>query len=100
LTSKVEHDYLQAVNKYTEAITRCEELDGNEQDLAVFYLNRSICHIRLEEFKPALDDAIMAIEKEPNYVKAYYFRGLAHLGLKSYEDALIDFKFLFLQVFC
>jgi serine/threonine-protein phosphatase 5 len=80
------------VDKYTQAIISCEEMDGNIRDLAVLYLNRSICYLRLEDFDSALKDAKVAVINEPNYVKAYYYRGLSFLGLKKFEDALMDFK--------
>ncbi len=39
-----------------------------------------------------MDDATQAITLNPGYVKGYYRRGAAYLGLVKYKSALNDFQ--------
>lgn len=59
------HDILQAIELYSKAI----ELNPTN---AVYYANRSISHLRLENYGYALADASRAIETDKTYLKAYY----------------------------
>ena len=61
----------QAIELYSKAI----ELNPTN---AVYYANRSISHLRLENYGYALADASRAIETDKSYLKAYY-RYLPHL---------------------
>ena len=56
---------LQAIELYSKAI----ELNPTN---AVYYANRSISHLRLENYGYALADASRAIETDKSYLKAYY----------------------------
>ena len=56
---------LQAIELYSKAI----ELNPTN---AVYYANRSISHLRLENYGYALADASRAIETDKTYLKAYY----------------------------
>ena len=55
----------QAIELYSKAI----ELNPTN---AVYYANRSISHLRLENYGYALADASRAIETDKSYLKAYY----------------------------
>ena len=55
----------QAIELYSKAI----ELNPTN---AVYYANRSISHLRLENYGYALADASRAIETDKTYLKAYY----------------------------
>jgi serine/threonine-protein phosphatase 5 len=57
--------YSFAADLYSKAI----ELDP---DNAVYYANRSISHLKQENFGYALSDASKAIEMDSTYTKAYY----------------------------
>ena len=56
---------MQAIELYSKAI----ELNPTN---AVYYANRSISHLRLENYGYALADASRAIETDKTYLKAYY----------------------------
>lgn len=78
-------DYFNAILLYSEAIA----LDGTQ---AALYSNRSIAHLRLENFGYALSDATKAIECDPNYVKGYYRRAVSYMALGKYKEAVKDFE--------
>ncbi|XP_014359983.1 serine/threonine-protein phosphatase 5 [Papilio machaon] len=80
-------NYDAAIELYTKAI----EKNPNN---AVFFANRSIANLRLENFGYALVDASRAIDLDKNYTKAYYRRAAAHMSLGKYKLALKDFEFV------
>jgi tetratricopeptide (TPR) repeat protein len=92
----LDRDYSHAFEKFSLAINLCKNACGEMDDLAVLYLNRSICNLRLEDFESSFADANTAIQYEPNYVKAYYFRSLSQIGLKKFPEATMDMRFIFL----
>jgi serine/threonine-protein phosphatase 5 len=54
--------------------------------------NRAFCHIKLENFGSAVDDAARAVELDPTYTKAYYRRGCALTNLAKWKEAKADFS--------
>lgn len=59
---------------------------------AIYYANRAAAHIKSESYGLAIEDATIAIEMDPNYLKAYYRRGSAELALGHHKQALKNFK--------
>lgn len=57
--------YSQSIQVYGEAI----ELNPNN---AVYYSNRALAHIRMENYGAALEDAVKATEIDPAYVKVIF----------------------------
>ena len=80
-----EHHYAQAVVGYTKAIALWP---GS----AVYFANRSIANLRLENYGSAIADATRALELDPTYAKAQYRRGDAHFAMGKYKEAVKDFK--------
>eukprot|EP00002_Diphylleia_rotans_P021436 TRINITY_DN4169_c0_g2_i4.p1 TRINITY_DN4169_c0_g2~~TRINITY_DN4169_c0_g2_i4.p1 ORF type:complete len:331 (-),score=79.03 TRINITY_DN4169_c0_g2_i4:787-1779(-) len=80
-----EKSYEEAIKLYTEAI----ELNPTN---AILWSNRSLAHIKMEEYATAIEDATRCIELDPSNLKGYYRRGSANMGLLNYVDALKDFK--------
>ncbi|KAM3960527.1 protein phosphatase D3 [Aphomia sociella] len=80
-------NYNSAIELYTKAIEK------NSKN-AVFFANRSIANLRLENFGYALVDASKAIELDRGYTKAYYRRAAAHMSLGKYKLALKDFEYV------
>lgn len=76
---------MKAIEMYTKAI----ELDEKN---AVYYANRSLANLRLENFGYALEDAKKAISENPAYLKGYYRRAAAHMALGKFKLALSDFE--------
>ena len=58
----------------------------------MYFANRSIANLRLENFGYALADASKAIECDAKYLKAYYRRAAAHMALGKYKLALKDYE--------
>ncbi|KAM7465095.1 hypothetical protein LguiB_012657 [Lonicera macranthoides] len=80
------HKYSQAINLYTQAI---EVYNEN----AVYWANHSFTHTKLEEYGSAVEDASRAVEIDPDYSKAgYYRRGAAYLAMGMFKEALEDFQ--------
>ncbi|KAF9806880.1 hypothetical protein SFRURICE_005837 [Spodoptera frugiperda] len=79
--------YNNAIELYTKAIEK------NPKN-AVFFANRSIANLRLENFGYALSDASKAIELDRSYTKAYYRRAAAYMSLGKYKLALKDFEYV------
>ena len=48
--------------------------------------NLAAVHIKLEEFGSAILDADNAIKVDPKYIKAYYRKGSAYIGLGKYKQ--------------
>ncbi|XP_072459496.1 sperm-associated antigen 1 [Notamacropus eugenii] len=77
--------YKEAVDKYSE----CLEINHSE---CVIYTNRALCYLKLCQFEEAKQDCDGALEIEEANVKALYRRGLAHKGLKNYQESFNDFN--------
>lgn len=73
-------NYMEAIFLYTQAI----ELNPTN---AIYYSNRSISYIKVENNGLALIDANKAIELDPKYVKGYYRKGTAYFMLGKYKEA-------------
>ncbi|XP_038206909.1 serine/threonine-protein phosphatase 5-like [Zerene cesonia] len=80
-------NYISAIELYTKAIEK-------NPKSAVYYANRSICNLRLENFGYALTDASQAISLDHTYTKAYYRRAAAYMSLGKYKNALKDFHYV------
>ncbi|CAL4932429.1 unnamed protein product [Urochloa decumbens] len=79
-------EYDVASKIYTEVIN-CDERD------ATLYSNRSLCKLKLGDGKGALSDAYRCRMLRPDWAKACYRQGAAHMLLKKYKqacDALLD----------
>ena len=82
--------FLEALEKYTQAIDLKIETKNN----AVYYSNRALVNIKLENYGSAIQDANLAIKSNPEFYKSYYRRATAYLNLKKYSEAITDFVFL------
>ena len=55
------------------------------------YKTRGFLAYERKEYKDAITDYDIAIDKDRNYAEAYYLRGLARVSLKQQEEAIVDF---------
>lgn len=76
-------DYTNAVSHYSRAI----ELNPNDP---AFFLNRALCHLRLEEYPAAISDCDSALHLDKTLTKAYFRRMQSHTNLERYDEALGD----------
>jgi serine/threonine-protein phosphatase 5 len=61
-------------------------------NLHIYYANRAMANIRLENFGSAIADSTKAIQLSPSFAKAYYRRGCSKVALTKYKEALKDFE--------
>jgi len=76
-----------ALEKYNAAI------DLNPE-VPTYYCNRAFCHIKMESYGCAIEDAGVALELDKQCAKAYYRRGASFMALAKYKKALADYKSL------
>jgi len=69
-----------------------EEMRAPASDIASCYSNRAACHIALQSYVVAEFDASVALELQPQYVKALYRRGQAREALHDFSKALDDMR--------
>ncbi|TVY65680.1 Serine/threonine-protein phosphatase T [Lachnellula suecica] len=79
------HDWPTAIDFYTKAI----DIDSKQP---TYYSNRAQAYIRSEAYGYAIADATKAVELDPNFVKAYYRRGVAYAAILRPKDALKDLQ--------
>ncbi|XP_060594947.1 protein unc-45 homolog B-like [Ruditapes philippinarum] len=84
-------NYEEALSVYTDAL---HFGDIKDTDKAVIYKNRSMCNLKLEKYKEAIDDASESLEICPNDPKALYRRCLAYEKLGHLEEAYKDAAFM------
>jgi len=99
--------YAKALVAYSEAI-ELSEGDGIDLDsldslddakpenpnLKIYYSNRAMCNIKLENYGSAVIDASKAVELDNLFEKGFYRRGIAHLALGKTKEAMGDFSAL------
>ncbi|KAI4901753.1 hypothetical protein NFI96_020442 [Prochilodus magdalenae] len=56
--------------------------------VAVYYTNRALCYVKLQQYDKALADCKHALELDSQSVKAHFFLGQCHLELENYEEAI------------
>eukprot|EP00126_Sphaerothecum_destruens_P006007 Sdes_comp19168_c0_seq1m9948 len=80
-----EGKFLSAIEEYSKAIKI-------NPDSAAFYSNRSFCYIKTEAYGYALADAEKCIEKDKTFIKGYYRRASAFMGLGKFKESLKDLR--------
>ena len=77
----------ESYEKYTDAI----KIDPNASSLnSQIYCNRSAVAMKMNDFKLAQKDASIAIDLNPDYVKAYIRRAAAYEKLENFQEAVYD----------
>ncbi|XP_015592531.1 RNA polymerase II-associated protein 3 isoform X2 [Cephus cinctus] len=59
---------------------------------AVFYANRALCYLKMDNLYSAEADCTTAVQLDSEYVKAYHRRATARMGLKQYREAKQDIE--------
>ncbi|KAK9174047.1 Calcineurin-like phosphoesterase family protein [Cryptosporidium meleagridis] len=84
--------YYEAIEYYSLAIKTSQASNETQnKNLHIYYSNRALCHIRLENFGSAIEDSGESIKYCPSFSKAYYRRGIAYFNLLKYSLARKDF---------
>jgi hypothetical protein len=86
-------EYAQAILLYSLALDKADELPdkGSEKQLFprdIVFSNRSACFLKLGQHEKALDDAVRALEINPDNIKAVFRRGLSLHASGRYEEAM------------
>lgn len=79
-------------NKYIEALELYNKAVEASPENHLFIGNRAQCHLKLENFGLAIDDATKAILLDPKYIKGYFRRASAYFALGNYSEASKDFR--------
>ncbi|CAI5758397.1 unnamed protein product [Candida verbasci] len=80
-----QHKFNEAIDSYTRAIKI------NDKN-AIYYSNRAQVHIKLENYGFAIADCDKAIEIDPNFMKAYYRKGVSLMAILQHKKAQACFK--------
>lgn len=100
--------YPDAKDLYTKAIdtlntittTNDDDNDNNNnnnnnhknQELAILFSNRSLCHLQINNASDSYDDALNATCYDESYLKGFWRLGQAAMALKRTEEALIAYE--------
>jgi len=77
-----------SLNRYEEALYHYAKAIQKRPDVAIYYSNKALCHLKLLEWSAAIQDCRYALELDPNLIKAHYFLGQALAEIGNYEDSL------------
>ncbi|XP_075765558.1 tetratricopeptide repeat protein 12 isoform X2 [Pelodiscus sinensis] len=78
-------DYATAIQRYTEGLEK-------QKDMEVLYTNRAQAHMKLQEYKKAINDCEWALKCNDKCMKAYFHMGKAHLALEDYNESRKSYK--------
>lgn len=73
-----------------QAVDTCPE--SATQQRAVYFANLAACHVKLEEWVDAREQASAALRADPSYIKALMRRAIACEKLDNLDQALADAK--------
>lgn len=85
---KIAGNKLCALFRYDEAIIYYTKAISKNSDVPIFYSNRALCYLKLQQWQQAIHDCRKALEIEPDSIKAHFFLGQALAKLNNYEEAL------------
>jgi STIP1 family protein 1 len=77
--------YPEAAACYGRAITR-------NPLVAVYYTNRALCYLKMQQPEQALADCRRALELDGQSVKAHFFLGQCQLEMESYDEAIANLQ--------
>ncbi|XP_075063928.1 protein unc-45 homolog A [Mixophyes fleayi] len=81
-------EYEAALSCYTKAL----KLSTDKKDSAILHRNSAICHLKLENYLKAEEDASKAIEVDGGDVKALFRRSQALEKLGRLDQAILDLR--------
>ena len=83
-----------AMNDFNEAIKMMNNLPTNDltedegkEDAEIYFNRGDLLYKEYHKYEKAIDDYNKAIEIEPTFKEAYYYKGLCYEGLKKYKEA-------------
>lgn len=83
--------FLNRAEKYEEAIGYFNELIEKENKNKVAFNGRGYAYYKVGELEVAHNDFVIALGLDPNYIEAWYQRGIVEHEMKNYEVAITSF---------
>lgn len=80
-----QRNFPEAIQLYTKAIEVIPAIDNYGK--SILFSNRSLCHHNMNNFTSALEDADESIASDSTYVKAYFRKSSALIGLGRLQPA-------------
>ncbi|KAJ7989794.1 hypothetical protein DPEC_G00308200 [Dallia pectoralis] len=74
--------------KYQEAAACYSKAIKRNPSVSVYYTNRALCSVKLQQHDKALADCKHALELDSQSVKAHFFLGQCHLEMENYDEAI------------
>lgn len=74
--------------RYDEALVCYTKAIAMNPEVAIFFSNKALCHLKLQQWFLAIQDCRRALELDPNLIKAHFFLGQALAETNNYDDAL------------
>ncbi|KAJ8929798.1 hypothetical protein NQ314_017395 [Rhamnusium bicolor] len=76
------------LRKYEDAISCYSKAIIKNPDIAHYFTNRALCHLKLLRWEQACVDCRRALDMDPNLVKGHFFLGQALLEIENYDEAI------------
>lgn len=87
-------DYKNAGNRlctlyrHEDAISYYDKAIAKDPNVSIFYSNKALCHLKLQQWPQAIQDCRKALELDPNSIKANFFLGQTLAESGCYDEAL------------
>lgn len=60
--------------------------------IAVYYTNRALCYLKMQQLDKALADCKHALELDCQSVKAHFFLGQCQMEMENYDEAIANLQ--------
>ncbi|NXW63913.1 CHIP protein, partial [Eurystomus gularis] len=60
--------------------------------VAVYYTNRALCYLKMQQHDKALADCKRALELDGQSVKAHFFMGQCQMEMENYDEAIANLQ--------
>lgn len=60
--------------------------------VAVYYTNRALCYLKMQQHDKALADCKHALELDGQSVKAHFFLGQCQMEMENYDEAIANLQ--------
>ena len=60
--------------------------------VAVYYTNRALCYLKMQQHDKALADCKRALELDGQSVKAHFFLGQCQMEMENYDEAIANLQ--------
>ena len=80
-------DYVRATKLWDEALS----MGPSDQDVALIHNNKAACHMVKKRWSQAVEECTLALDRQPEYVKALLRRGKAYESMREYLKAQEDY---------